>query len=142
MRFSILGLRRGRRRESGQGLVELSLILPILLVLVVGLAEIGDAMNSYLTVIEASRDAARLGSRSLASDAELKQLIGRDMERLSDPFDPAEDASVQRDTMPGDESVTVEVCYDHNLILDFVLFIPNPIHLCSTTTMRSIVDVE
>ena len=131
--------RRGKKPgQSGQSLVELSLVLPIFLMLLAGLVEIGDALNSYLTVIDASRDAARLGSRGLATDTEIRDLVDRDMERLRDPFDPLTDVTVAHDTMPGDDSVEVEVCYDHALIFPLPGFIPDPIHICSTTTMRSI----
>ncbi len=127
-----------KARESGQSLVELTLILPVFLVLLAGLVEVGDTLNSYLTVIDSSRDAARLGSKGQATDAEIRVLVGRDMDRLRDPFDPASDVTVARNTMPGDTSVKVEVCYDHELIFPLPGFIPNPIHLCSSTTMRGI----
>jgi len=137
---SLLPWRRWRKEpgQSGQSLVELTLILPIFLLLLSGLVEIGDALNSYLTVIDASRDAARLGSRGLATDTEIRDLVDRDMERLRDPFDPASDVSVTHNTMAGDTSVKVEVCYDHALIFPLPGFIPDPMHICSSTTMRSI----
>jgi len=137
---SLLPWRRWRKEpgQSGQSLVELTLILPIFLLLLSGLVEIGDALNSYLTVIDASRDAARLGSRGLATDTEIRDLVDRDMERLRDPFDPASDVTVTHNPVPGDTSLKVEVCYDHALIFPLPGFIPDPIHICSSTTMRSI----
>jgi Flp pilus assembly protein TadG len=139
MRFlSALRRRLKKVRESGQSLVEFTLVLPVFLFLLSGLVEIGDTLNSYLTVIDSSRDAARLGSKGLATDAEIRGLVGKDMERLRDPFNPTSGVTVARNTMPGDTSVKVRVCYDHQLIFPLPGFIPNPIHVCSSTTMRSI----
>jgi len=140
MRFRLAWRRRGKKAgESGQSLVELALILPVFLLLLVGLVEVGDSLNSYLTVIDASRDAARLGSRGQASDAEIRNLVGKDMERLRDPFTPdPTTVPVSRTAMPGDTSVKVTVCYDHALIFPVPGFLPNPIHMCSSTTMRAI----
>jgi Flp pilus assembly protein TadG len=130
--------RRKRAGQSGQSLDETALILPIFLFLLVGMVDVGDALNSYLTVVDVARDGARLGSKGKATDAEIKDLVLTEMGRLPDPIDSAEDITVSRNTMPGDESVKVRVCYDHSLILGLPGFIPDPIRLCSTTTMRAI----
>src|SRR4030043_1763810 len=103
MRSLLAWRRRGKKPgQSGQSLVELSLILPIFLLLFSGLVEIGDALNSYLTVIDASRDAARLGSRGLATDTEIRDLVDRDMGGLRDPFAPASDGTVTHNPVSGD----------------------------------------
>ena len=48
--------------ERGQGLVEMALILPFLLVLVIGIVELGIALNRQLTVVNAAREGARFGA--------------------------------------------------------------------------------
>jgi hypothetical protein len=48
--------------ERGQGLVEMMLVLPFLLILVVGLVEAGVALNRQLTVVNAAREGARFGA--------------------------------------------------------------------------------
>ena len=50
------------KREIGQGLVEMVLVLPFLLVLVVGIVEAGVALNRQLTVVNAAREGARFGA--------------------------------------------------------------------------------
>jgi Flp pilus assembly protein TadG len=50
-------------RQKGQGLVELALVLPVILLLFMGIVELGFALNNYLAVI----DAARTGSRYAAT---------------------------------------------------------------------------
>ncbi len=48
-----------RRLDRGQSLVELTLFLPILILLLVGLVEIGVLVNSYISTLDASRASAR-----------------------------------------------------------------------------------
>jgi Flp pilus assembly protein TadG len=48
-------------RSSGQELVEYALILPILLVLLLGIMELGLAVFNYDTMSNAAREAARTG---------------------------------------------------------------------------------
>ncbi len=48
-----------RKRSKGQGLVEFALTLPILLLLILGILEMGRVVWAYITVQAAARDAAR-----------------------------------------------------------------------------------
>jgi Flp pilus assembly protein TadG len=58
--------RRRRRRpagsERGQSLVEFSLILTPLFLILLGIIQFGFNFNTYITMTNAARDAARLGS--------------------------------------------------------------------------------
>lgn len=47
------------RRNEGQAAVEMALILPILVVLVLAIAQFGIAFNYYLTLTDATRAGAR-----------------------------------------------------------------------------------
>ena len=51
-------------RQRGQSLVELAIVVPILLVLLLGLAEVGAALYSYQIVVNAAREGARYGAKS------------------------------------------------------------------------------
>lgn len=53
-----------QNKEEGQSLVELALVLPIILLLFVGMAEVGWAIHSYVTVATAAREATRFGARA------------------------------------------------------------------------------
>jgi hypothetical protein len=57
-----------QNRWSGQSVVELSLVTPILIVLLMGLAEIGWFTNNFLILLEVTRVGARFGT-TLPSDA-------------------------------------------------------------------------
>jgi hypothetical protein len=54
--------RRDPRKESGQGLVELALVLPIVLLLMVSVAELGVVYGNSQTLVYAAREGARVGS--------------------------------------------------------------------------------
>jgi len=52
-----------RRTGRGQALLELAVILPVLLILLMGLVEIGYALRNYLIVVNASREGCRFAAR-------------------------------------------------------------------------------
>lgn len=51
---------RLRRRSRGQSLVEFSLLLPVLIVILLGLLDLGRAVYAYNAVSEAARNGARV----------------------------------------------------------------------------------
>ena len=125
-----------RRGERGQSLLELSLILPVMLVIVIGLVEVADSFNSYITILDASRDGARLGSKNLATDDQIKNLIAVETARLRDPLNTASDVTIQHTTFDGNNVIRVEVCYDRQLMLQVPLILPDTFRMCGETTMR------
>src|SRR5438445_9379231 len=50
--------------ERGQTMTELAMVLPILVVLILGIAQFGIAFNNYVTLTDAARAAARKGAVS------------------------------------------------------------------------------
>ena len=51
------------RSERGQGLVELALVLPLLLMLFGGIVDLGRAFYTYIGLTNATREGARTGAR-------------------------------------------------------------------------------
>jgi Flp pilus assembly protein TadG len=51
-----------RRSARGQSLVELALTLPLLLIILLGVVDLGRVYFSYMTVINAAREGARYGA--------------------------------------------------------------------------------
>ncbi len=51
-----------RRRDKGASLVEVAVVMPVLLILAIGLAEIGFLVIDYITVTNAARSGARTGA--------------------------------------------------------------------------------
>lgn len=143
--------RRGRRwrGERGQALIEFALAAPVLILLLLGLFEFGRGLNSYLTVITAARDAARLGAQIGASDtSQLKTLVDNEMSRLgtsnlplscSGPSICIKSCTTTNTPCTGsplDKWMTVKVCYDHSMIVSVPLVGSGPIHMCSQTKIR------
>ncbi len=61
--FQKLGLlRRKGRKSPGQSLIEVAIAFPILIMLFTGVVEFGFILNFYLSLLDATRDAARLYS--------------------------------------------------------------------------------
>jgi Flp pilus assembly protein TadG len=52
------------RNERGQTMTEFAIILPILVVLLFGIAQFGIAFNNYVTITDAARAGARKGAVS------------------------------------------------------------------------------
>jgi Flp pilus assembly protein TadG len=52
------------KNERGQTLAEFALVLPILVILILGIAQFGIAFNNYVTLTDAARAAARKGAVS------------------------------------------------------------------------------
>jgi hypothetical protein len=57
-----------RRRDEGASLVEVGIILPLLILLAIGLSEIGFLVVDYLTVTNAAREGARTGAAAADFD--------------------------------------------------------------------------
>jgi hypothetical protein len=71
-----------RREDRGQALIEFALLLPLLLLLVVGIAEFSFVWNSRNTVLFASRDGSMLaaeGGGVLGTDCLVLDRIERDI---------------------------------------------------------------
>jgi Flp pilus assembly protein TadG len=51
-----------KKRQSGQSLVEFSLMIPVFLILVFGIIDFGMGLRAYITVAQATREGARFGS--------------------------------------------------------------------------------
>ena len=76
--------RRSRHRSAGQGLVEFSLVFPIIVLLVVGFVEIGRAVFAFNTIANAARQAVRV-----ATVNQLTAVTDCDETRpIEDPYEP------------------------------------------------------
>lgn len=69
----------GRRHRSGQGLVEFALVIPIFLVILMGVVDLGRGIYMYNGVAEAAREIARVTSvhpgSTLGNSAETANVI-------------------------------------------------------------------
>lgn len=131
--------RQRRRGERGQSAVELGLILPIFLVLILGVVEVNAAINSYISVVNASRDGARLGSKGAATDTAIRALVKKDLARLPNTTPDSNITITTCTTSPCNatlgNNVKVEACYDHSTLVGLKLVVPSSFHMCASTTL-------
>jgi Flp pilus assembly protein TadG len=105
--------RRRKNGEKGQALAEFALLVPIFLILLFAIVDFGMGFYSWITVTNAAREGARLGSVQ-ASEAEI-------VDRVYETSDLPEEATQMTVTVtnaqgqPG-ESVVVQVGYEYDLI--------------------------
>lgn len=59
------------RLTSGQGLVEMALALPVLLIMLLGLVELGFLLHAYIVLYNADREAARFAVRGTFTPEEI-----------------------------------------------------------------------
>lgn len=136
-RASAIGRRTRARHELGQSAAELAMLLPLLLLLLIGIIEVNAGLNSYITVTNAARDGARLGSKSSASATEIETLVKRDLGRLPNAGANST-VTVSHPTIAGVNSVRVRTCYDHHTFVHVPIVMPDTISMCSQTTMPAL----
>jgi Flp pilus assembly protein TadG len=65
--------RQMRSEERGANLVEMALVVPLLLLLLAGVLDIGRAFNNYIIITNASREGARWAARFPADQFGIEQ---------------------------------------------------------------------
>jgi len=103
-------------------------------------------MNSYMTVLAAARDAARLGAQGGATSASMLALVDTETDRLptnlpasSENCGSGAGVCINQPVSIGNpptNAVRVKVCYDHPFIVGIPGVLAGPLLMCSTTTMR------
>lgn len=80
------------RGEGGQAYVEFVLVLPVLLLLVLGIIQFGNAFRTYITLTDATRVGGRQGavSRSIQPESARVPLIEQKMHAAAASLDPDE----------------------------------------------------
>ena len=91
------------RRERGQSMVELALSLPLLVVLFIGVVEVAFFTRTYLMLLEASREGARVGSRGalLFDDTEIHALVTQNLSREGYATEALQDVIIVRAEVNG-----------------------------------------
>lgn len=126
-----------RKAHRGQGLVELALIMPIMIVMLLGTIDFARAFSAYIQVTNAAREGAYFGARSSsnANDAVAVEAAAKADSPTIYGTAPGVSSVVQPD---GDyEQIRVTVTYTFNTLIDYP-GIPQTIPLSRTVTMRVI----
>ena len=140
-----------RRRERGQSLVELALILPVFLILTLAVVDFGMALRAYVTVTNAAREGARYAVVDCDSSSDITSIKSKVVDSSSGLLTAA-DVSLDADssssgnqdctsTLPAaGGSIKVSATYTYNLITplgNLVTSLSGPITLSTSTTMRA-----
>ena len=132
--------------ESGQSLVEFALLLPVLLIIVLGLFDVGRAVYAWTAVSNAAREGARLAIVDQRTDGNGTPLAAIEAanQAIALGLDPTDAAQVQVRYLRPDLSascpttgircvVEVRVQYDWRAITPIIGQIVGPVTLSSTT---------
>lgn len=114
------------RREDGQNLVEMALIMPLLVLLIAGTIDLGGAFSTLISVVNSSREGARYGAR-YAFDAAGMRSVALAETTLTG-------CTVTSIVVTGSVKVTVRCPYTP--ILGQIVGLSNPLMLQNTTEMR------
>ncbi|WP_040379291.1 TadE/TadG family type IV pilus assembly protein [Dethiobacter alkaliphilus] len=125
---------RWLKNEKGQAIVESALVLPIILLLLLGMVEMGRMGNAYLTVTNAARHGARLGAVG-GTNAEIAERVQSAATAL-DPATIVVEIYPEHQRTTG-QDIRVTVSYPMSLILPLpTSILEGPVLVSSDTTMR------
>lgn len=120
--------------EHGQSLVELAVILPLLLLMLAGVLDMGRSMHAYVVMLNASREAAVMGAatevetstlNTVAKDELMRGGLSPDLATVTVEYQPR--------GFPAEDHIIVQVDYTLPLMLA-VLSVSN-VNLSSRTEM-------
>ncbi len=109
-----LAERANQRRERGEGLVEFALILPVLMLVLMGIIDLGRAVYAYNVVANSAREGARYGIASPSDTVGMinvarSSAVGLDPNRIT--------VTVNN---PTSDTIRVAVSYDFHLATPLV----------------------
>ncbi|MCL6451435.1 MAG: pilus assembly protein [Acetobacteraceae bacterium] len=123
------------RQGRGQAVVELALLLPVLLLVLLGIAEVGRLVAVDLALQHAAREGARLGATG-ASDAEITQRV-LDSAVLLDPALLTVSITPPEASREHGVALTVTVQYPFELMVPLMSdLVGEVLSLQSTLSMR------
>jgi Flp pilus assembly protein TadG len=130
-------------RQSGAAVVEFAIVLPILLLLLFGIIEMGFAIYDKTMITHASREGARAGivyRVPPVTDEEIVNVVNSYLGASLITFSgsPSPTVTVTRSgSNPGDElKVTVSFTYSSLILPDLVETLDREFNLMGETTMR------
>lgn len=129
-----MAARQGEGR--GQAAVELALLLPVLLLLVLGIAEFGRALEAYLAIQNGAWVGARLGITG-ASDGDIRQAVLQATASL-DPSRLTVDISPPQGSRSSGDALTVRVAYQFPVDVPIITRVvrSSSLLLTASATMR------
>lgn len=128
---------RKRQHESGQAMVEFTLILPLFILLLFGMVDFGCYFTHSLSVTSAAREGARTGV-ICASDADYSSKVKAKVQDSAPDLDPASLAiTVTKTGASGKEDMVVSLDYTAKSLTPVGMVLWGPeYHVKSSCTMK------
>lgn len=128
-----------RRSEEGQSVLEMTIALPILLLILISVIDLARAFDAYIVLTNAAREGARFGSRDPGLDvSEIQLLVARDVLGSGTNISRMETFTTTDVLVEGmdwsSSAVTVTVSYDFELYFGGVVGLET-FHLEKTSAM-------
>jgi Flp pilus assembly protein TadG len=124
-----------KRDERGQAMVEFALVLPILILLVVGISDVGRLIYSYAHLQMAAQESVRLGGLD-KKDQVIKD-FAHNYVKLGDTTKLTVNINPPDTSRRSGDYVTVTLSYPFTINTPLIsLFFPSPINLETDSTIR------
>ena len=123
------------KNDRGQAMAEMAIVLPILLLLLMGMVDLGRIFHSYMVITNASREGARKAVLG-CTDVIIRERVANTTTQLDNTV---LETSISPDTSlrKSGDLVTVQVNYKVTLMAPLInTMLPNPIAIQTATTMR------
>ncbi len=125
-----------RRSERGASLIEFALILPIFLMLVLGMFDIGQGFNTYMGMLNATREGALWISRNPDDVAGMDDRLNYELGQIGLTAGVMTVSRTPNKTSyDADDLITVELAYPYPLLFGAVTGLPT-LTLHTEHTMR------
>jgi len=127
--------RTDNRRERGANLVEFALVLPLLVLMLAGIADLGRAFRAYIAITNAAREGARFASKLPYDGSAIEDAVIFEAE--SDQVTLTRDEiTISNLNGDGGEPITVTIEHQFGLILGGLIGLPGgSITLRNSSTM-------
>lgn len=132
--------RSGFRKDTGEATVEFAIIAVLLILVTFGIVEGGRIFGSWIIITNEAREAARWGALRVPDRATTFDVDSLVRTRTGGVLDQSELTSTSTaGPDPGaPQWVTVQIDYNVKLLSPPLLkFLPNPVPLSASSTMRS-----
>lgn len=107
-----------RRGERGQGLAEMAIIMPLVLLIIAGVIDFGHILRTYTIVVNAAREAAFAGAAAQLSDNDIRALVNDELERGGVQGGTATTTiTYQSNGSPAEQTIIVNLTYEVPLLM-------------------------
>jgi len=137
-------IRSRRRVGAGQSVVELAITLPILLLLILGLVNLGILMQAQIVLTNAAWEGARAGATitdPAHGDEEIigavqRSLSGLDASRVTIDIDPEQDESPRNQPGPLPRGQPLAVSLEYRLTMSLPVSVEVPVRARAVSRME------